>query len=115
MTEAGSERLLRQHHVLHAELRLAEEGADRGDRPLAHHVRLEPDGLRCPFHGWKFDAAGQCTDTPGEPTGSTLCQRVRQRSYPVLERAGVVFAWLGPEGMTPPPLPAATRPGPATS
>jgi len=68
--------------------------------------RNEGDGLRCPFHGWKFDVHGQCTETPAEPTGSTLCQRVRQRSYPLAERSGVLFAWLGDEGQTPPPLPA---------
>jgi phenylpropionate dioxygenase-like ring-hydroxylating dioxygenase large terminal subunit len=39
--------------------------------------------------------------TPAEPAGSTLCQRVRQRSYPVLEAAGVLFAYLGPEGQAP--------------
>ncbi len=68
--------------------------------------RHEGDGLRCPFHGWKFAADGRCTETPAEPAGSKLCERVRQRSYPVIERAGVVFAWMGPEAMTPPPLPA---------
>lgn len=68
--------------------------------------RNEGDGLRCPFHGWKFDISGQCTETPAEPTGSTLCQRIRQRSYPLQTRAGVLFAWLGPESATPPPLPA---------
>lgn len=68
--------------------------------------RNEGDGLRCPFHGWKFDITGQCTDTPAEPTGSTLCQRIRQRSYPVVEKAGVLFAWLGNEGTEPPPFPA---------
>jgi phenylpropionate dioxygenase-like ring-hydroxylating dioxygenase large terminal subunit len=68
--------------------------------------RLEPEGLRCPFHGWKFDASGQCLETPAEPVGSQLCQRVRQRSYPVREQSGVLFAWLGPEGSTPPALPA---------
>ncbi|TNF60142.1 MAG: aromatic ring-hydroxylating dioxygenase subunit alpha [Burkholderiales bacterium] len=68
--------------------------------------RNEGDGLRCPFHGWKFDVDGQCTETPAEPEGSQLCRRIRQRSYPLLSRAGVLFAWLGPEGSTPPPLPA---------
>jgi len=68
--------------------------------------RLEPEGLRCPFHGWKFDASGQCLETPAEPVGSQLCQRIRQRSYPVREQSGVLFAWLGPEGSTPPALPA---------
>ena len=68
--------------------------------------RNEGDGLRCPFHGWKFDVSGQCLETPAEPTGSTLCQHVRQRSYPLIERSGILFAWLGDEGSTPPPLPA---------
>jgi len=68
--------------------------------------RPEADGIRCPFHGWKFDVKGQCTDTPAEPLGSTLPQRIQQRSYPVVERSGVVFAWLGEPGTTPPPLPA---------
>ena len=67
--------------------------------------RHEGDGLRCPFHGWKFDTQGKCLDTPAEPAGSKLCERVRQRSYPVLEKSGILFAWLGEEGSTPPPFP----------
>jgi phthalate 4,5-dioxygenase len=68
-------------------------------------ARHEGDGIRCPFHGWKFDASGRCLETPAEPAGSTLCNRVRQRSYPLLQRAGVLFAYLGDEGSTPPALP----------
>lgn len=68
--------------------------------------RNEGDGLRCPFHGWKFDTTGHCTDTPAEPLGSTLHTRIRQRSYPLIERSGVLFGWFGPEGSTPPALPA---------
>ena len=67
--------------------------------------RHEGDGLRCPFHGWKFDAAGACLETPGEPAGSRLCDRVRQRSYPVVERSGILFGWFGEAGSEPPPLP----------
>jgi len=67
--------------------------------------RHEGDGLRCPFHGWKFDIKGACLDTPAEPAGSKLHERVRQRGYPVLERSGVLFAWLGDEGTVPPPFP----------
>ncbi|PZW44762.1 phenylpropionate dioxygenase-like ring-hydroxylating dioxygenase large terminal subunit [Humitalea rosea] len=63
--------------------------------------RLEDGGLRCPFHGWLFDAAGACLDTPAEPVGSTLCSRIHQRAYPVEERSGIVFAYLG-EGEAPP-------------
>ncbi len=60
--------------------------------------------LRCPFHGWQFDASGQCIDTPAEPTGSTLCQRIKQRNYTVVEKSGIIYAWLGAEGSTPPPF-----------
>ena len=68
--------------------------------------RYEGDGLRCPFHGWKFDVTGQCTETPAEPAGSTLHERIRQRRYPTAQRSGVVFGWFGDEGSTPPPFPA---------
>jgi phenylpropionate dioxygenase-like ring-hydroxylating dioxygenase large terminal subunit len=68
--------------------------------------RNEGDGLRCPFHGWKFDVTGQCLETPAEPKGSVLCTRIKQRNYPVQERSGILFAWMGPEGSSPPPLPA---------
>ncbi len=64
-----------------------------------------PAAIRCPFHGWKFAADGACLETPAEPAGSTLCNRVRQRSYPAIERAGIVYAWLGAEGITPPHMP----------
>ncbi|WP_372828479.1 Rieske 2Fe-2S domain-containing protein [Polaromonas sp.] len=81
------------------------------DRDCAHRGadlsfgRAEGDGLRCPFHGWKFDVSGRCMETPAEPAGSKLCDRVKQRSYPLQEKSGVLFAWMGPEGSTPPPLP----------
>jgi nitrite reductase/ring-hydroxylating ferredoxin subunit len=57
--------------------------------------RLERDGLRCAFHGWKFDAAGRCVETPAEPEGSRMCEQIRTVSYPVVEKSGVVFAYLG--------------------
>ena len=82
------------------------------DRDCAHRgadlafARHEGDGLRCAFHGWKFDASGQCTDTPAEPGGSKLRQHIRQRSYPVAEHGGILFGWLGPQGSAPPPFPA---------
>ena len=62
-------------------------------------------GLRCPFHGWKFAPDGQCLETPAEPLGSKLCERIKQRSYPVMEKSGVLFAWLGDEETVPPPFP----------
>ncbi len=65
-------------------------------------------GLRCPFHGWKFAPSGQCLETPAEPLlpgGRKFCDGIRQRSYPLVEKAGVLFAWIGPETSTPPPFP----------
>jgi hypothetical protein len=52
--------------------------------------------LRCPFHGWLFDVDGRCLETPAEPIGSRFCQKIKQRSYPVRERNGILFAYLGP-------------------
>ena len=63
-------------------------------------------GLRCPFHGWKFAPDGRCLETPAEPAGSKLCDRIKQRGYPVMEKSGVLFAWLGDADIAPPPLPA---------
>lgn len=57
--------------------------------------RLEDGGLRCPFHGWLFDIKGTCLETPAEPEGSKLCTRIRQTAYPVLEKSGIIFAYLG--------------------
>lgn len=62
--------------------------------------RLEDGGLRCAFHGWLFDVEGRCLETPAEPAGSRLCEHIRQRSYPVVEKAGVLWAYLG-EGEAP--------------
>jgi phthalate 4,5-dioxygenase len=57
--------------------------------------RLEVGGLRCAFHGWLFDVHGQCLETPAEPEGSVLCRNIRQTAYPVVERSGILFAYLG--------------------
>lgn len=63
--------------------------------------RIEDGGLRCPFHGWLFDATGQCIQTPAEPIGSKLCTRIKQRNYLIEVKNGIVWAWLGDEGSTP--------------
>ncbi len=65
--------------------------------------RLEDGGLRCPLHGWLFDVEGRCLETPAEPETSTFHERIHHRSYPVRERNGIVWAYLG-DG-DPPPLP----------
>ncbi len=58
--------------------------------------RLEDNGLRCPFHGWHFNRDGQCVEQPGEPLGSTMHEKIKNVSYPVVEKNGIIFAYLGP-------------------
>jgi 5,5'-dehydrodivanillate O-demethylase oxygenase subunit len=59
---------------------------------------VEGDELRCFYHGWKYDGAGQCTEQPAEP--EPFCNRIKIRSYPVQEYLGLIFAYLG-EGELP--------------
>jgi phenylpropionate dioxygenase-like ring-hydroxylating dioxygenase large terminal subunit len=66
--------------------------------------RNEEEGLRCVYHGWKFDVTGACVDMPSEPAESNFKNKVRARAYPVTERGGIVWAYMGPRE-TPPPLP----------
>jgi len=54
------------------------------------------DGLRCAYHGWRFDRTGQCTDMPGEPPRAAQKRCVSIASYPVEELGGLIFAYLGP-------------------
>ena len=54
------------------------------------------DGLRCPYHGWTYDADGRCILQPAEPEGSRFGEKVRLDAYPVQELGGLVWAYLGP-------------------
>jgi 5,5'-dehydrodivanillate O-demethylase len=58
--------------------------------------RVEDDGIRCAYHGWKFNGAGKCLETPAEPRESTLKDRIKQTAYPVEKLGGLLFAYLGP-------------------
>jgi phthalate 4,5-dioxygenase oxygenase subunit len=64
--------------------------------------RNERDGLRCVYHGWKFDVTGQCTDLPNCPEGDVLKNKVRTTAYPALERGGIIWAYMGPADKIPP-------------
>ena len=55
------------------------------------------EGLRCMYHGWMYDADGQCIDQPTEPEGSHFSEKVQIKAYPVQELGGLIFAYLGPE------------------
>ncbi len=65
--------------------------------------RNEECGLRCPYHGWKYDVSGQCVDVPSEPAESGFCGKIKLKSYPLLERGGVIWVYMGPSGEEPPP------------
>jgi len=65
--------------------------------------RNENCGLRCVYHGWKFDAAGNCTDMPSEPPDSLFKSKVRIQSYPTWEGGGIVWTYMGPPRLMPPP------------
>jgi 5,5'-dehydrodivanillate O-demethylase len=56
---------------------------------------IEGDALVCAYHAWKFDATGQCLETPAEPEGSKLKARIKIAGYPVQEMAGLLWAYLG--------------------
>lgn len=62
--------------------------------------RNEDCGLRCVYHGWQFDTAGQCIDMPSEPR--PFAERIKAQAYPTHEAGGIIWAYLGPlESMTP--------------
>jgi phenylpropionate dioxygenase-like ring-hydroxylating dioxygenase large terminal subunit len=66
--------------------------------------RNEEEGLRCVYHGWKFDVGGNCVDMPSEPAESNFKSKVKATTYPCAERAGVIWTYMGSRE-TPPPLP----------
>lgn len=65
--------------------------------------RNEECGIRCVYHGWKFDADGNCVDLPSEPAESPMKAGIKITAYPTVERGGVVWAYLGPKQDMPAP------------
>jgi len=65
--------------------------------------RNEDCGIRCVYHGWKFDRQGNCVDMPSEPEGTPLISKVKLKAYATHEAGGLVWAYLGPQGAAPPP------------
>src|SRR4030081_1439088 len=63
--------------------------------------RNEEAGLRCVYHGWKFDVSGQCVDMPNEPAGSDFRTNVRATASPTEEAGGVIWAYMGPPDKQP--------------
>ena len=67
--------------------------------------RTEEEGLRCAYHGWKFDADGQCVDMPNEPAESAFKQKVRITAYKGADYGGVTWIYMGPNQDDPPGIP----------
>jgi phenylpropionate dioxygenase-like ring-hydroxylating dioxygenase large terminal subunit len=61
-----------------------------------YYGKVEARGIRCCYHGWLFDTQGHCLEQPCEPEGGLFRDKVRQPWYPVEERYGLIFAFMGP-------------------
>ncbi len=112
VAELPDERPLAEIRVLGEDIVVFRDAAGRHGalaRRCAHrsgdlaYGRLEDGGLRCPYHGWLWDIAGNCLDQPAEPADAQFCDRVRQPGYPCIESNGIVYGYLGPGEA--PPLP----------
>ena len=64
--------------------------------------RNEDHGLRCPYHGWKYDVTGQCVEVPSEPVESGFCGKIKLKSYPLVKRGPLLWTYLGPPDRQPP-------------
>ena len=64
--------------------------------------RNEEGGLRCSYHGWKYDVTGQCIEVPSEAANSTFCANVKLRSYPLVKIGDVLWTYMGDPEKTPP-------------
>lgn len=67
-------------------------------------ARNEEGGLRCPYHGWKYDVAGQCLEVPSEPEESGFRQRIKLQNYPLVQVGDILWTHMG-DPADPPPLP----------
>jgi phthalate 4,5-dioxygenase oxygenase subunit len=67
--------------------------------------RNEECGLRCVYHGWKFDVDGNVLDMPAEPANSPMRDEVKTKSYPVVEWGGMLWAYMGDRAHMPPKPP----------
>ena len=65
--------------------------------------RNEESGLRCVYHGWKYDVEGRLIDQPTEPVGKDFKDKIQLTAYPTVERGGLVWTYMGPAAKMPPP------------
>src|SRR5580704_11131451 len=76
--------------------------------------RNEECGLRCVYHGWKFDRNGVCVDMPSEPPDSLFKTKVTVGAYPTHEAGGIVWTYMGPPELRPQPPDSELLRAPAT-
>src|SRR5438128_5286203 len=67
--------------------------------------RNEEGGIRCIYHGWKFDVTGQCVDMPSVPAHQCFKEKVKAQAYKAQDRNGILWVYMGPNQDAPPPLP----------
>src|ERR1700723_2368743 len=67
--------------------------------------RNEENGIRCVYHGWKFDVDGQCVDMPSVPARLDFKDKVHAKAYKASERNGLIWVYMGEDQANPPPLP----------
>ncbi len=81
---------------------IAEQCSHRGASLFL--ARNEENGLRCVYHGWKYDVHGRCVDMANEPPEKNFAHAIRHPAYPCQERGGLIWVYMGPRS-EPPPLP----------
>jgi phthalate 4,5-dioxygenase oxygenase subunit len=64
--------------------------------------RNEQSGLRCPYHGWKYDVTGQCVEVPSEPAENGFCKKIKLTNYPLVRIGAVLWTYMGPPEAQPP-------------
>lgn len=67
--------------------------------------RNEESGIRCVYHGWKFDVRGNCVDMPNVPAHQDFKANVHAKAYRTAERNGLIWVYMGPQQDAPPPMP----------
>ena len=78
---------------------LGEHCAHRG--ASLYFAKNGESGLRCWYHGWKYDIAGNCVDMPNEPPQTRFCDQVKHTAYPCIDRNGVIWTYMGPPARQP--------------
>ena len=100
-----AESVPRRVRVLGEDLILFRDGAGRAGLVHArcchrgttlYYGKVEERGIRCCYHGWLFDTQGHCLEQPCEPQGGLFRDKIRQPWYPLEEKYGLIFAYMGP-------------------